>query len=281
VLNVPEDIEKEFANQTCRFPEASVICYEARQCVLSTPVLVTRPTFVLIRAGVKQIKPQDGREFLIVPANSVLFMRSGAHVMSEFHGQEVDYQSIIFSIDRTFLRQAVGGADHATGDVKIVSSVPAAHALQLFLQLPHVLAQSLPDIERQFKLREILISLMGDQEVRRLVLRETADWGNTEAERIASIVNSHYLSPLHVPDFAKLCAMSLSSFKRYFQKIYGVPPAKWLTQQRLEYARSLLVRSDLSVTEICEASGYRDVSSFVRAFRRYFGHTPTAVRTNS
>ena len=281
MLNVPEDFKREFPDQSYALPEATIIRYHARQQVLSTPVLVTRPTFVLVSRGVKQIKPQDEQSFLIVPTNSVLFMRSGAHLMSEFHGQDGEYASTIFSIDRTFLRQAVGVAKQDADRAKVVTSTPSEHAFHLFKTLPEVVAQPLPDIERQFKLRELLIALMGDPPLRQVVLDETADWGNSESERIVSIVTSHYLSPLQVADFAKLCAMSLSSFKRHFQKIYNIPPATWLTKQRLDYARSLIVRSNLSITEIGEASGYRDASSFVRAFRRHFGHTPTSLRLSN
>ena len=280
MLNVPEDIEKQFPDQSFIFPEASVVSYRPDQRMLSTPVLVTRPTFVLVCAGVKHLKPQDGKEFLIAPANSIVAMRSGTHLMSEFHGQDTNYRSILFSIDRSFLREAVGGSSTNAEGTRVEVSTPSEHAQRLFEALPRELAQPLPDIERQFKFRELLIALMGDQEVRNLVLRETADWGSTESERITSIVTSHYLSPLQVEDFAKLCAMSLSSFKRHFQKTYKAPPAKWLTKQRLEYARTLVMNSDLPVADICDASGYRDVSSFVRAFRRNFGQTPTAYRLN-
>jgi len=278
VLKVPEDIEAQFAEQAFRFPEACIIRYQADQSVLSALALVTCPTFVLVCSGVKQLKPQDGQDFLMAPSGSILAMRSGTHLMSEFHGQDADYQSIILSVDRTFLREAAGIPKAVDDGPRVVVSSPSPRTLRLFQALPGALALRLPDIERQFKLRELLIALMGDREVRRLVLREAAEWGNTGEERIVSIVTTHYLSPLQVPDFAGLCAMSLSSFKRRFQNIYGTPPARWLTRIRLEHARSMVINSNLSVSEICEASGYRDVSSFIRAFRRYFGITPAALR---
>lgn len=278
MIKVPDDLAITFATDTFSFPEASVVCYQPDQQLLATPVLVTRPSFVLIRSGVKQLKPQSGQEFLVAQPRTVLAMRSGTHIMSEFHGQDNPYQSIIFSLHRTFLRDAVGIPDIPTEGARVVTSTPSPHALQLFEDLPTTLTEPLPDIERQFKLRELLIALMGDQAVRHLVLRETADWGNSDEERLVSIVTTHYLSPLQVPDFAKLCAMSLSSFKRQFQTTYGTSPARWLTRKRLDYARSLVLNSALSVSEISQASGYRDASSFIRAFRRDFGQTPTALR---
>jgi AraC-like DNA-binding protein len=278
LLRIPEDIEAQFANKAIRSPEACIIRYEALQTVLSAPALVTWPTFVFVCSGVKQLKPQDGQHILTAPTGSVLAMRSGTHVMSEFHGEDAGYQSLILSVNRAFLREAIGIPKVADDGPRVVVSSPSAYAQRLFQVMPSALAQRLPDIERQFKLRELLVALMVDQEVHRLLLREAADWGSTDEERLVSIVTTHCLSPLQVPDFARLCAMSLSSFKRRFQNIYGTSPARWLNRLRLEHARSMVLNSDLPVSEICQASGYRDVSNFIRAFCRNFGITPAALR---
>ncbi len=278
MIKVPEDIEAQFVDQAVRFPEACIIRYKAVQTVLSTPVLVTKPTFVLVCSGVKQLKPQDGQHILKAPAGSILAIRSGTHLMSEFHGRDTAYQSIIFSVDRTFLREAVGIPKAADSGSRVVVSSASPHAQQLFQELPSVLSKQLSDMERQFKLRELLVALMGDQKVHWLLLREAADWGSTDEERLVSIISTHYLSPLQVPDFARLCAMSLSSFKRRFKNIYGTSPARWLKRFRLEHARSMVLNSDLSVSEICRESGYHDVPNFIRAFRCNFGVTPTAMR---
>ena len=280
MIRVPEDIEVKFADKAIRLPEVSIIRYEVSQTLLSAPVpaLFSWPTFVLVCSGVKQVKPQDGQNILTAPTGSVLAIRSGTHVMSEFHGADERYQSVIVSVDRSFLREAIGVPKEADEGPRVVVSSPTDHAQRLFQTLPSALAEQLPDIERQFKLRELLVALMGDPEVHRLLLREAADWGSTVEERLVSIVTTHYLSPLQVPDFARLCAMSLSSFKRRFQDIYGTSPTRWLTKLRLNHARSLVLNSDLPVAEIYQASGYRDVSSFIRAFRRNFGLTPAALR---
>lgn len=278
MLEIPKDLEFQCASGTTKIPEACVIRYEAREMLSAIRALVTRPTFVLVCAGLKQLKPLGEEHILTAPTGSILAMRSGIHVMSEFHGQHEPYRSIILSVDRSFLREAVGIPKTSNGGPQVVVSSPSVHAKDLFAALPDALDQQMPDIERQFKLRELLVALMGDIEVRQLVLREAADWGSRDEERLVSMVKTHSLSPINLPDFAKLCAMSISSFKRRFQHIYGVPPAKWLTRVRLEHARSILLNGDLSVSDICRCSGFRDVSSFIRVFRRNYGDTPAALR---
>ena len=278
MIKIPEDLEAQFADGTLRSPEASLIRYKALQTVLSTLALVARPTFVLVCSGTKQLKLQHSQHIATAPTGAVVAIRSGIHVMSEFHGQGERYQSLILSVDRTFLRDAIGIPEVADDGPSVVVSLPSTHARRLFQGLPGALTPMLPDIERQFKLRELLVALMGDGAVRRLMYREAADWGNSDKERIKSVVATHSLSPLQVPDFARLCAMSLSSFKRRFHNIYGTSPGRWLSKVRLEHARTMIRNSDLPVSDICRAVGYEDVSSFIRAFRHHFGITPSALR---
>lgn len=47
---------------------------------------------------------------------------------------------------------------------------------------------------------------------------------------------------------------------------------------RYERARDLLINSELSIAEVAEALGYADARSFRRAFKRWSGELPTALR---
>ncbi|MCH9682591.1 MAG: helix-turn-helix transcriptional regulator [Deltaproteobacteria bacterium] len=278
MLRVPEDLEAQFGEHTVRVPEACVIDYQAVDTVVATPALVTRPTFVLVRAGTKQLQPHGGRQVLTAAAGSVVAMRSGTHMMSEFDGQDAGYRSLIVSVDRGFLGVVVGVSPAAAKGPRVVVSTPSMHVRCLFEALPAALANGLADIERQFKLRELLVAMIGDPAVRQLVFREVADWGTTTEDRIVSVMTTHGLTALQVPDLAELCAMSLSSFKRHFQSVYGTTPGKWLTKIRLDHARAMVVGGDVAVSEIGRACGYRDASAFIRAFRRRFGATPQSLR---
>ena len=280
MLRIPADLEVQ-GSGVIRTPEACVVEYCAAATVLSEQALITEPTFVLVCSGTKQLQPQHETHILTARAGEVLVMRSGTHLMSEFHGTAVGYKSIVVSIGRTFLREAVGVPDVATDKPRVVVSSPSPQIITLFRALPAALSLEQPDVERQFKLREFLVAIMSDAAVRHLVFNEVTDWGNTIEDRIIAITTAHCLSPLQVPDLATMCAMSLSSFKRHFQRAYGYPPGKWLSHIRLNHARTMILNSDASVTEISESSGYRDLSSFIRAFRRRFGMTPTALRRDS
>jgi len=60
--------------------------------------------------------------------------------------------------------------------------------------------------------------------------------------------------------------------------VFGETPHGFLLRQRLARAASLLRNEDLSVTDICLASGFESPASFSTLFRRHFGMTPRAFR---
>jgi AraC family transcriptional regulator len=58
----------------------------------------------------------------------------------------------------------------------------------------------------------------------------------------------------------------------------GVPPHRYHMARRMDRAKSLLQKPALSVTQIGVQIGFRETSSFTRAFRKFAGVTPTAYR---
>ena len=60
--------------------------------------------------------------------------------------------------------------------------------------------------------------------------------------------NFHY--DLQLEEYARLCGRSLSTFKRDFKEHFKETPGKWLTNKRLDYAKTLLQNSELNINEI-------------------------------
>ena len=73
---------------------------------------------------------------------------------------------------------------------------------------------------------------------------------------------------------------SLSEFHlaRMFRASFGLPPAAWIAQQRLERARALLRSTALPLAQIAEQCGYANASHFSHRFRESVGVAPTVFR---
>lgn len=72
--------------------------------------------------------------------------------------------------------------------------------------------------------------------------------------------------------------VSQSHLSRCFERCMGKPFSDYLRELRMSHACALLKETDLTVNEILEQCGLRDVSSFYRSFQLYAHMTPTQYR---
>ena len=81
-----------------------------------------------------------------------------------------------------------------------------------------------------------------------------------------------------VAKLAQACQLSPGHFARAFKQATGKPPHQWLTDQRLEKAKKLLVDTELALAEIAISCGFADQSHFTRVFSRSVRSSPGAWR---
>lgn len=79
-------------------------------------------------------------------------------------------------------------------------------------------------------------------------------------------------------ELASDVAMSPFLFARLFRELNGIPPHKYIVRVRLTRARELLEQG-LSVTETCYASGFNNLSHFIKTFHARHGCSPSAFKT--
>ncbi|MFJ8694301.1 GlxA family transcriptional regulator [Streptomyces roseolilacinus] len=88
----------------------------------------------------------------------------------------------------------------------------------------------------------------------------------------------HLAEPLTVDDLARRARMSPRTFHRRLQEATGTTPMRWLLQQRIARAQSLLESTDLPVEQVGERSGLGTAANLRRHFTRTVGVSPTAYR---
>ena len=96
--------------------------------------------------------------------------------------------------------------------------------------------------------------------------------------RARDLIDREYARPLDVAAFAREALMSTAHFSRQFRSAYGETPYAYLMTRRIERAKGLLRRGDMSVTEVCMAVGCSSLGSFSARFTELVGETPTAYR---
>jgi AraC-like DNA-binding protein len=91
-------------------------------------------------------------------------------------------------------------------------------------------------------------------------------------------MDREYAQPLDVPALARTAFMSPAHFSRRFRDVYSETPYAYLMTRRIERAKALLRRGDLSVTDVCVAVGCTSLGSFSSRFTALVGETPSAYR---
>ena len=96
--------------------------------------------------------------------------------------------------------------------------------------------------------------------------------------RARDVMDREYASPLDIATLARVALMSEGHFSRQFRQAYGETPYSYLMTRRIERAKALLRKGELSVTEVCMAVGCTSLGSFSARFTELVGETPTAYR---
>jgi transcriptional regulator GlxA family with amidase domain len=90
-----------------------------------------------------------------------------------------------------------------------------------------------------------------------------------------------YAQPLDVHALARTALMSPAHFSRRFREAYGETPYSYLMTRRIERAKALLRRGDLSVTAVCFEVGWTSLGSFSARFTELVGETPSMYRARN
>lgn len=94
-------------------------------------------------------------------------------------------------------------------------------------------------------------------------------------------MDREYAKPLDVTALARTALMSPGHFSRSFRAAYGETPYSYLMTRRIERAKALLRRGDLTVTEVCFAVGCTSLGSFSSRFTELVGESPSAYRARA
>jgi len=96
--------------------------------------------------------------------------------------------------------------------------------------------------------------------------------------QILQFVDENYTDNLRISDLAKEFHFTPNYFSTVFKKIAGVHFTKYITDKRIELAKSLLSNDSLSLQEIVERVGYKDYFQFIKIFKRETGISPGQYR---
>lgn len=104
-----------------------------------------------------------------------------------------------------------------------------------------------------------------------------ADYKN-RINRVFEFIDENLDSDLSLNSVSEIAFFSPFHFHRVFKFITGETLNEYVTRRRIEKSALDLLHKNITTTEIAHKYGFSDNSSFSRAFKKYYGISPTEFR---
>lgn len=221
----------------------------------------------------------------IVEQEDILFVKKGANLTHQFFDDQ--FCGIFVFIPDEFIQSFLKKYPHfLKEDQKDLSGqdtvmrVENNEILRLYaLSITGYLSANQPTDEKLviLKLEELLLNLVSNKKYESLT-DYFVSLCQSRSHQLKGVMEANFAYNLKLENFAQLCHMSLSAFKKTFKEIYNTSPARWLRCKRLNLASHKILTTDSPIAQISFECGFEATAHFIRAFRQEFGISPLQYR---
>lgn len=103
---------------------------------------------------------------------------------------------------------------------------------------------------------------------------------STTVNRIRHYIDNNFHLPINCSSICDALGINRSYGSQLFHAATGMEMKRYLLEQRMREAADFLRYSTLNLEQIAFQCSYRDVSNFIKVFRRFYGKTPGEYRRN-
>ena len=96
--------------------------------------------------------------------------------------------------------------------------------------------------------------------------------------KLTAYLESNFQQEIYLDDLTKRAGMSRATLLRHFRAALGVTPMIYLRNLRLRHAAELLLKTEFSLKEIADQSGFFRMPYFFKAFKTCYGVSPLEYR---
>ena len=274
-------LPNEISDESCLGEDVIVIPYESKKTSIKTKIILDYYLFSFIIEGEKTVDFASGT--LSINNENFLFLPYGKSLMSERLAHHGHYRSLLFFVNRNAFLSFFNNQhfyNRPRGLVNIFDFKPKSFSIDSyvtnFIAGMQIASSDSKLNNKDFywvKFSELMTYLLcKDKNLESYFVQICQGWN--EDAYLRKIVNIQMYNRITVEELAFLCNMSLSTFKRKFLKAFGEAPKQWIFKARMKKAADLLKNQGLTASEIYEDLCYDNLSSFVQAFKQYYGITP-------
>ena len=246
-------------------------------------IALSKNTFSFLQNGTKEVFFDNSS--CLINNSQFLLMKAGNSLMTEkFYNNETKYRSIlfffsneaVFNFIRKFQLEPQDNASYSSTysfeyDLYIKGFT---RSILKISKLPKPIQQHILDA----KFDEIMLYLIEINGVD--FLYSLINNSDNKHRKFIQTIEKNKLNKLTIKELSFLSNMSVSSFKRTFEKYFHSSPSKWFQEKRLEHAAFLLKNKSERPSDIYQEIGYENLSNFIQAFKMKFGVTPKQYQSN-
>lgn len=271
VISLPSDLKLKDSTSY------QVFDYQTSEECFKQMVSLQLNTFSFLTEGSKEVF--SDKTSISIEKTNFLLMKMGHCLMTEKLPNATDnYRSILFFFSNEALLEFIQKhkiTNTKTLNQKSIYSFKYDSFLKTFVNGLIDISRLNTDIQTKLlevKFEELMIYLKETQGVDFIFsLISNVD---SQFQHFIEIVETNKLNKLRIKELSFLSNMSVSTFKREFEKHFKSSPSRWFQEQRLEHSAFLLKSKSKRPSDIFEEVGYESLSNFIKAFRTKFGITP-------
>jgi len=220
-----------------------------------------------------------------VNEGDIIFVKKGANLAHHFFGDRFCAVFIFIPDDfiKAFLQKNTGLLTALQKDLSHQDAVLRIEQDELLenyynsIQSYLLLSEKPGEQLLILKFEELLLSLFSNKKHQQLT-DYFISLCQSQEYHMTRIMEENFAYNLKLENYAQLCHMSLSTFKKSFRQYYHTTPAAWLLQRKLQHALHLVLNTDLTISQIPLECGFEDTSHFIRVFKQVHQLTPLQFR---
>lgn len=283
-INFPDYFIENTNFKSLNLDEGTFVDYTHNLDTITDVQLNIKENFLLfvLEGQVKLVAP-DGETF-VDNNQSALIIKNG-YIMSETLSEDdKQFKALLFFLSDGLINEFIklkniqcnlnNNADRFVQPISVTA--PLKTYVHSIIQ---ILSQEIGTDEylNKIKAQELLHYIYSD-ETSRSIFDQLACKPENDEVLLKKVVKSGVAEKLSLDQMAFTCNMSISNFKRKFEKHFGTSPGKWIKEKKMALAYDLITSTNEPIQEISYKCGFNSTSYFIQTFKAKFGESPAKLR---
>lgn len=259
--------------------------HQVRESVIKPDKLTYHLITVYMGAPSRQQSLLSGRNYNILQTAGNVAVISAACALRSWY-DEAEQDDVYLHLEPEFVRQVALGADLNPDKIEIITTLDSRSPLiESMARMAFDELQRDDDVAATNLYADSLANLLAIQLLReysseRLPPAKQYVNGltNKRLKLVLDLIESDLSEDLSLKVLANAAGLSEYHFLRLFKQSTGLTPHQYVISQRIERAKELLQKTQMTITEIAYLLGFSTPAHFTHHFRRKTGITPREMR---